>query len=209
MKGKQVERFAKEYLLPSLPNFCVRRSLLYEVPVGNILRAFLFESSGFSAEAFHPWVFVQLLYIPSEDLTLTPGDRFPGNWKHEPGREPQLAERLLDQMRKIGLPFLRTHNTLEGIVRHTKSDPAAKANPHIRQQLAYSLLLLGRNDEALGELTKALGMLCRSSDSPPWEHALFAEVNGLREKLMRNPREAVETLHAWTEQTRSKLKLPA
>jgi hypothetical protein len=35
------------------------------------------------------------------------------------------------------------------------------------------------------------------------------EVGALREKLKRNPVEVVETLHAWTEQTRQQLKLPA
>ena len=209
MKGKQVERFAEQHLLPSLPNFCVRGKLLYEVPVGNILRAFLFDSSGFSAEAFHPEVFVQLLYIPSEHLTLSTGKRFLGNWKFEPEQESRLAQKLLTQISEIGLPFLRARSTLEGIIHETKRNPALEKNPHVRQELAYSLLLLGRNEEALDELDKILGMLNRDPDSPPWEGVLFAEIASLRERLDRNPREAVEMLNAWTEQTRSKLKLPA
>ena len=209
MKGKQLEQFASQHLLPSLPNFSVRGKLLYQVPVGNILRAFLFDSSGFSSEAFYPQVFVQCLYIRSEHLTLTPGKRFLGNWKFEPTHEGQLGQRLLNQMHEIGMPFLRAHNTLENIVRQTKANPAVKVNPHVRQQLAYSLVLLERKDEALDELDKTLGMLNRTPESPTWERVLFAEIASLKERLMRNPREAVETLHTWTEQTRANLNLPA
>jgi len=209
MKKKHLENFANLHLLPSLPGFCARGALLFQVPVGNILRAFLFESSGFSATAFYPQVFVQLLYIPSEHLTLTPGKRFLGNWKFEPGDEVQTAQRLLNQIHRVGLPFLRAHGTVEGIIRETKSNPAVKVNPHVRQHLAYSLLLLGRNDEGLDELDRTMDILNRSLDPAPWEHALFEEVASVKEKLMRNPREVVETLHAWTEQTRENLRLPA
>jgi hypothetical protein len=209
MQKKQVERFAIEHLLPSLPHFSVRGNLLFERPVGKILRAFLLENSGFSAATFYPRAFVQLLYIPSQHLTLSPGRRFPGNWKFEPERETQLAQELLNQIHEIGLRFLRAHATAEGIVRETRANPAVEVNPHARQQLAYSLLLLERNEEALDELNKILGMLNRSGDPPPWEHALFAEVGGLKERLMRNPREAFQTLNTWTEQTRLKLNLPA
>jgi hypothetical protein len=209
MKKKQIEKLANLHLLPSLSGFSVRGNLLFQVPVGNILRAFLFDRSGFSALAFYPQTFVQLLYIPAEHLTLTPGRRFPGPWKFEEGSKLQLAQRILGQIHEIGLPFLRAYGTPEGVVRETKANPALQVNPHVRQQLAYSLLLLERNDEALDELDKILRMLNRSHDSPLWERALFKEVGGLKEKLMRRPQEAVETLHAWTEQTRLKLSLPA
>ena len=206
MKKKDVEKFANLHLLPALSGFRVRGHLLYEVPVGNILRAFLFESSGFSATAFYLQVFVQPLYIPSDYLTLNTGRRFLGPWEFEAGTEVQLGQRLLSHIHSAGLPFLRAHGTLEGIIRETKANPSVNVNPHLRQQLAYSLLLLGRNDEGLDELDKTLSMKPRPA---PWEHTLLEEVGALREKLMRNPVEVVETLHAWTEQTRQQLKLPA
>ena len=209
MKKKEIEKFANLHLLPALSGFCVRGHLLYEVPVGNILRAFLFESSGFSATAFYPQVFVQSLYIPSDYLTLNTGRRFLGPWEFDAGTEVQLGQRLLSHIHSAGLPFLRAHGTLEGIIRETKANPSVNVNPHLRQQLAYSLLLLGRNDEGLDELDKTLSILNRSRDRAPWEHTLLEEVGALREKLKRNPVEVVETLHAWTEQTRQQLKLPA
>lgn len=143
MNKKHVERFAHQHLVPSLPGFGVRGRLLYEVPVGNVLRAFLFDSSGFSATTFHPHVFAQTLYILSDHLTLTPGSRFLGHWEFEPGAEFELEQRLLKQIHRVGLPFLRAHSTPEDIVRETQSDPAIRVNPGVQQQLAYSLLWLG------------------------------------------------------------------
>lgn len=209
MKKKQVEKFANLHLLPSLLGFCVRGNLLFQAPVGNILKAFLFDSSGFSATTFHPQVFVQPLYILSEHLSLTPGKRFKGHWEFEPGNEIQLGQRLLNQIHEVGLPFLRAHNTTEDLVRDAKADPAVDINPHVRRMLAYSLLMLGRNDEGLDELDKTLSIINRSRETTPWERALFEEVGMIKEKLMRNPVDVVETLHAWTEQTRANLKLPA
>jgi len=209
MKKKLIERFAVEHLLPSLPGFCVRGNLIYEVPVGCILRAFLFDSSGFSATTFYPHVFVQALYIPFGHLTLTPGKRFPGHWEFLPDNEPELARKLLNQVHAMGLPFLRENSTPEGLIREARANPAIKVNSRIRQQLAYSLVLLGRNDEGLDELDVLLAMINQKSDPAPWERDLHTEIGTLREKLMRNPREVVETLQQWTEQTRAKLNLPS
>jgi hypothetical protein len=208
VKKKQVEKFVKEYLLPSLPGFQARGNLLYQVPVYNILPAFLFDSSGFSATVVHPQAFVQLLYIPSDHLTLTPGKRFLGNWEFVPGNEVQLSQRLLHEIHSVGIPFIRVHGTPEDIVRETKANPALRMNPHVRQQLAYSLLLLCRNHEGLDELDKLLDVLNRISEAQPWARTIHAEVGQLREALGRNSREVLETLNLWTEQTRKKLGLP-
>jgi hypothetical protein len=208
VKKKYVEKFANEHLLPSLPGFRVRGNLIYEIPVGNILRAFLFESSGFSATAFYPQVFVQLLYIPLEHLTLTPGKRFLRNWEFVPGDEARLGQRLLHEIHGIGVPFICAHGSPEGVVRETRKNPALEVNPNVRQQLAYSLLMLGRNDEGLNELDNLLKMLNVTSEVQTWERVLHAEVSTLRETLMRSPAETVKTLNEWTETTRMKLGLP-
>ena len=167
MKKKLIERFAIERLLPSLPGFCVRGNLIYDVPVGCILRAFLFDSSGFSATTFYPHVFVQAPYIPFEHLTLTPGKRFQGHWEFQQENESELARKLLNQIHAVGLPFLRANSTPEDMVREARGNPAIKVNSRVRQQLAYSLLLVGRNDEGLDELDALLGMINQESDPAP------------------------------------------
>ena len=187
MKKKLIERFAIEHLLPSLPGFCARGNLIYDVPVGCILRAFLFDSSGFSATTFHPHVFVQALYIPFDHLTLTPGKRFLGHWEFQSENQFELAHKLLNQIHAVGLPFLRANSTPEDMVREARANPAIKVNPRVRQQLALSLLLLGRNDEGWDELDALLAMISQKNDPATWERDLHTEIGTLREKLMRNP----------------------
>jgi hypothetical protein len=191
-----------------MEGFRAHGKLLYQVPVGNILRGFIFDSSGFSAEAFHPEVFVQALYVPRDHLDLTLGRRFLGVWSFQPELEEQLGKKLLHEIFKTGLPFLQHCAGPEGIVKELRRNPALRANPRLRETLAYSLLLLGHNDEGLDELDKLLAMLEPLSGESSWERTLHAEIGGLREKLMRSPAELRAMLQANAEQTRQKLRLP-
>lgn len=208
MKGRHVQQFATRHLLPHLDGFRAQGSLLYQIPVGKILRGFIFDSSGFSAEAFYPQVFVQPLYVPRDHLDLTLGKRFLGVWKFEPEREHQVAQKLLHEIFKIGLPFLHRHAGPEGIVDEVNKNPALSKNCRLRETLAYSLLILGRNDEGLDELDKLLAMLEPIAEAREWERVLHAEIGILREKLMRNPAALREMLEGIAEQTRHTLKLP-
>ncbi|HET9407112.1 MAG TPA: hypothetical protein VFO39_07725 [Candidatus Sulfotelmatobacter sp.] len=207
MKKKHVERFTSQYLLPHLEGFRAGGNLLYQVPVGDILRAFLFDSSAFSKESFYPEVFVQPLYVPVDHVTLTAGERFLGSWEFAVGEEEKLKSRLLNEMRNFGLPFLRRHGSAEGLVRELRSSKGIALNPRLRQVLAYSLLILGQNDEGLDELDKLLAMLDLTPEGPPWHRSLHEEVGGLRELLMRAPADVVSTLRRWAAETRQKLAL--
>jgi hypothetical protein len=208
VKGKQVQRFATQYLLPHLEGFRAHGALLYQVPVGNILRGFIFDSSSFSAEAFHPGAFVQALYVPRDHLDLTLGKRFLGAWKFEPGREQQVGQKLLHEIFKTGLPFLDRHAHPEGIIQELNRNPALRANCRLQELLVYSLLILRQNDGGLDELDRLLAMLQGLTEARSWERDLHAEIGLLREKLMRNPVEVCTMLQRIVEETRQKLRLP-
>jgi hypothetical protein len=209
VRGEKVQRFVTQYLLSHLEDFRADGKLLYRVPVGNVLQAFVFDSSGFSAERFYPHVFVQPLYMLSDHLTLTVGMRFRGSWKFHPEQEQQLSQKLLNEIFKNGLPFLRRHTGPEGIVAEVRKNPAFGVNPRLGQAVAYSLLILGRNDEGLDQLDRVLSILGRSKEPAPWARDLHAEIGTLREQLMRNPAEVRATLERWAEETRSNLGLRA
>ena len=72
MNKHSFEKVAKA-LLPHLPSYQYNKSrhVLYQTPVANVFRGFLFDSSRFSAEAFYPHFFVQPLYIPEDGYVLT------------------------------------------------------------------------------------------------------------------------------------------
>jgi len=208
VKGKLIQQFATRHLVPHLEGFQAHGKLLYQVPVGNILRSFIFDSSGFSAKAFHPQVFVQPLYVPRDHLDLTLGARFLGAWEFDPEREQQVAQKLLHEIFRTGLPFLGRQAGPEGIVEGLRRNPALGVNCRLRELLVYSLLLLGRNEEGLDQLDKLLAMLGPLSEVRSWERALHGEIGVLREKLMRNPAELRVMMQEISEQTKQKLRLP-
>ena len=210
MKGRQFQKFAAKFLIPQMPGFTVQHHLIYQVPVGNVFRGFVFESSGFSAETFHPTVCVQPLYVPSDYITMTLAQRLLGVWKFYSGGDPVLAEKLLQTMRKEGLRVLEDLGTPEKIAHRADRLEGGLKNPYVRQDIAYSLALIGEDQEALERLDQLLVMLKEMmSGVQKWAANVHAEVLSFRETLAREPEQARHLLAKWTEETRRKLRLPA
>lgn len=104
------------------------------------------------------------------------------------------------------MPFLRRYAHPEDIVHEILQQVRTHEVSYYSQQtLAYSLLILGRNDEGLDELDKLLAMI--TGDDRPWARGLHADIGRLRETLMRSPEETRALLGQWVEQTRINLGL--
>jgi hypothetical protein len=210
MKKREFQKFAALYLVPQLSGFVADGNLIYRVPVGEILLGFLFDRSAFSAESFQPQAFVQPLYIPSEHLVLNLGERFGGVWKFQAGGEQTLAQRLLHAIHDTGLPFiakLSSPSQLVQIIR--KERPWLDRSDYLQQVVAYSLILLGKNDEALESLDKLAETVNPINDVRPWVKKIHTDVGVLKQAMMRDPEDARRMLRRWTEETRQKLHLPA
>ena len=207
MKKREFQKFASEFLIPQLPGFAVKGHLIYEVPVGNLFRGFVFDSSGFSAKTFNPDAFVQPLYIPHDYITMTLGKRLLGVWEFQSGGDQALADRLLQSMRMEGLPLLQALGTPEKIA-HDAEKLFSPKNHYVRQARAYSLVLIGQDREAIQRLDELLAMLKEMSVGiQKWALKVHAEVASFRETLLRDAEEARGLLAQWTEQTRQKLGL--
>ena len=146
MKTKALHRLLK-FVVPEMPNYVPKGNILFVSPIEHVLQGIAFQSSSFSPSIFDIDVFVQPLYIPSETLTFYFVKRIPGIWEWAEGEEPNLAQRIILELRKQ--PSL--HDELR-----TPSDIAEKCvglssaeNPHILEAVAYSLALIGRQREAL------------------------------------------------------------
>ena len=75
MKARQIERLARKHLLPVLPEFAVRGSLVYRRPVGDLLYALSFETSSFASSRICVEAFVQPLFVPEDGLWFDFGAR--------------------------------------------------------------------------------------------------------------------------------------
>lgn len=208
MKKRDFEKFARQYLLPSLDGFTVDGTLIYQIPVGSIFRGFIFDSSGFSAEAVHPSVFVQPLWVPATHFTMTLGERLRGSWKFSPPGDGPLASNLLESIHNDGLPFLQSLGTPEKIA-HLAEKLKSPKNHYVRQSAAYALVLIGENEAALRSLDKLLMMLKEMGEAQKWALGVHAEVSSLRDTCSVSPDDARQLLAHWTEQTRQNLGLPS
>ena len=81
MKGRIGEKLLSQ-VAQAIPekSLQVKGSLLFRAPIRDLLCGLWLDSSGFSADAFYPTVFVQPMFEKSSYLVLSLGDRFLGNW---------------------------------------------------------------------------------------------------------------------------------
>jgi hypothetical protein len=208
VKGREFQKFASSFLIPQLPGFVTEGHLIFRVPVENVIRGFIFDSSAFSAEAFHPTAFVQPLYVPHDHITMTLGSRLRGAWEFSRERNQQLADRLLESMRKEGLPLLEELGSPQKIADSAEVLFSTK-NHYVRQAAAYSLVLIAEDRKAVQRLDQLLLMLKEMGRGvQTWAQNVYAEVAGLRETVLRDPSEARALLEKWAEKSRQALRLP-
>lgn len=214
MKSSEIKRLSTKYLLPHLPEYLVKGSLLYAQPVEQLLRGFVFESSGFDRTAFYVWVFVYPLYVPAPDIPLTFGERLGGGakrWRPIAGQEGQVMGEILLEMRSKGLPFLdqvRTPADLASVA--SAKAPSAPNNPHILEAEAYSLILAGRYRDArmvLERVEQLARDLLKANATALWLEEVGARAKLIREKLARSPDEAITLLDQWRLEMLTKLGL--
>ncbi len=207
MRGPWFQRFSQDLLLPSLPGFMAKGKCLFKAPVGAMFRGFIFDSSS-SKEAFYPQVYVQPLYVPFKYTALTLGERFIGNWQVRPHDEANLAQKLLDHIRSVGLPFLDNLGSPEKLA-HPPAYWDSSANVHIEQAIAYSLAFIGEDDRALDRIDQICRLLQAASGKYAWEDKLLADLLSFRAILHEDPSQARQQLATWVEETRGHLRLPA
>jgi hypothetical protein len=210
MKGRDLQKFVERHLLPSLSGFAFGRRVIYAIPIEHVLCGLLFDSSGFSAETFYPHAFVQPLYVPSEHLVLSFGDRLPGVWKFAVGREQELADRLVQNIRKQFMPSVASLRTPELFAKNaSRFSWFRKSNPHLAQAMAYSLAFSGEWKAAAKWLRTVEEIIQKSKMKYEWEVALAGECRRFQDLLAGDPEGAQRQLAAWSEQTRNCLKLPS
>jgi hypothetical protein len=213
MKKRACEKLARA-LLPYLPGYTYERkpNAIFQVPVGNVFRGMIFDSSAFSATAFYPEVFAQPLYVPSDSFILTFGKRLLGNWEYEPGQEESLARRLLESMeRESAFKLLEDLSSADKMAVNLIRYHSNPNDPYLQQAIAYSIAVCGRFDEALRWLDKCRATLQEMQSRDPdikWHGIVLAEVTEFRELVASNPEAAKKQLDEWTEYTRVNLGLP-
>jgi hypothetical protein len=171
-------RVIRTTLLPELPGFSAHGRLLYQMPVGDVLRAFQVEVSGFTKSAAYVECFVLPLYVPQSAISFDFGNRLrdtaTGAARWEVGDEDQVSARMAKVMKEEGLAFLGQIRTARDLLRHLGTAFGSLENPHTLEALAYTQLLADEPAHAKDTLRKVAESLDRSVG---WEREMHERVS--------------------------------
>jgi hypothetical protein len=217
VKRAEVHRLVRTYLLPELPGFAVHSRLLFHTRIEYLLRGFCFEPSGFESGGFYVWVFVQPLYIPSDNVLLTYGDRLGGGsmfWKPIGVDESSVMRALLEAMGKEGLPVLERIKTPSAFAAWRSTEPIHRRGMNRLEAQASALILAGNHRqgaELLDEIERRMPEIRRENIrlqlDRPWVEEIANRARTLRAKLDVDLADAIKQLTEWRDYTIQQLKL--
>ena len=206
MKSRELERLNRTLLLPHLPGWAAKGTLLFATPIGDLLRALDFEPSGFERDVRRVRYFVLPLYVRDRTHVHFGFARVLGgvqggigdHWFDFPvaGRAQVMGE-IADLVKTEALPWLDRLQTPADLARHGADIHRNDRNTHVVAELAYSHVLAGQYDAARAQLLNVLGQV--AAEPEPGEPLLAtAEAAELvRHDLDVDPARAVQRLRGW------------
>lgn len=217
MRTAQLMKLVKKYIQPHFTGFCIKRSLLYAVPVDWVLRGFDFQPSWLDPEAFTVNVFAQPLYVPRDHIVLGYGERLGWLkyrediwWLWSPDRPDEEAPTfgaVCALMQEVGLPFLARLQTPADFVRQVGRLVWSRDDAYGQETIAYSLILTGDYKKAQKALTRLYRDLRRDEPTYPWMGPMAERAERLLQLLSTDPSLAVHQLRLWRDETVKNLRL--
>ncbi|MGH2639710.1 MAG: hypothetical protein ACRDF4_10610, partial [Rhabdochlamydiaceae bacterium] len=199
MRQALIKRLASQYLLPKLDDFRVHDNYMYMRPIGNIIRAILFESSPSGAEHFYVRYFFHPMFVPFDHLPLSYGNRFSGIASiYIKEAEIQIMEGILDAVRRVGIPFLQAIQTPKQMIkfilqRHEKYNLLKKPlGIHELEAIGYAFVLCRQFDDAKQYLDQH-GETAKHE--PDWALERVVYSSQIRKLLDTNPEGAITLLN--------------
>jgi hypothetical protein len=190
-------------LLPELPGFAVKRSLMFIPPVKCVLRGINFDGSSFDKRSFSVTAFALPLCVPTKHLYLNFGARV----RHKGAGDrwsmgmADLREELATALKLHAIPFLSRVESLYGFVEVARS---YSGNPHTLRAIAFSLARLGETGEAIKGLDQLLGKI---DPGVMWQREIADSARLLKSQLVSDPATAKELLKNFETETVKNLGL--
>ncbi len=208
MKVSQWKSLVNNYLLPHLPDFTFKGSLLYAEPVEWLLRGFSFEPSAWDRSSFYLWAFIQPLYVPSDHVYYLFGKRLGSGLglRFEEEKRQESMTDLLTCIQQEGIPYLQQIQTPSDVAWKAKEVHPNPADPYVVEAVAYSLILIGQYSQADKEMTHLLAYWEQEAEHD-WHYQQMGRVYRVRGALRRAPQEAVHLLEQWRDLTLKNLRL--
>jgi hypothetical protein len=162
-----IERLARKHLLPVLPGFDVRRSLVYRRPLGHFLCGLSFDTSSFTGSRFFVEAFVQPLFVPEQGLWFTFGFRLGDDFWDLDEDNPDLTfAAIAEEASRRAVPLFDELADLDrfctlvpewATARPRKLDSLGSLDdPVVTEALGYAEILRGRKNEGLRLLDETI-----------------------------------------------------
>jgi hypothetical protein len=208
MTSKEFSAIGKQ-LKGHLPGFTIRGPLIFKCSPQEILLGLHFGRSSFDAKQFHLSAFFLPLFVPTDTIHFTFGNRILNESRPWKSGDPSLIAALTNVICMEAMPLFNRVSTMHGAVEFLRAmivpNGRGYVNPRCQEALAYTLVKLGNIEEALATLEEMQNMLATSTVT--WELQIKARGQMLREALARNPEAAIAQLEAWKDETTCKLEL--
>jgi hypothetical protein len=157
MKGRDVERLARKHLLPVLPGYVARGSLVYRRPVDWFLRGLSVDTSAFTSSRIFVSAFVHPLYLGIDYITLTWGFRI-GDDFWDVDDPDRTFTAIADAARRDALPFLESVTDLDAfaeliplwlgeVPRRIAQEHSLEGDDVVLETLGYTEILRGNDVE--------------------------------------------------------------
>lgn len=195
MKSRDFERIAKQ-LLPLLSGFAINGNLLFIAPIRHLLKGVFFNPSA-DKHSFYVQVFVQPMYVPSEQIVFNFGFRLGGNAYAWDGTAPSLAHDLMQAIIKQAVPFLDPIHTPGEMLAAAKRIPLL-GDPMVREAIAYAWARIGDAENGIPALNELIPMLVGRYE---WQKRLQARAELLKSMLLTDPGQAQRQLDIWEIET--------
>jgi hypothetical protein len=167
VKGPAIERLVRRHLLPVLPGFVARRSLVYRRPVEHFLHGLSFDTSAFTSSRIFVEAFVQPLFVPADGLWYTFGDRLGDEfWDVDQDDPDPTFAAIADAAQKDALPLFERLGSLDRFCELVPAWAGAEPkkllslqsldDPVVSEAVGYAEILRGRKEAGLELLENAL-----------------------------------------------------
>lgn len=211
MKKKRIEQLIKKYLFPYLNDFEVKGNLMFKKPIKEILNGFYFESSGFNSDTFYIYSFIQPLYVPSETLLFTFGDRigkkYGSSFTIEEENENEIMANVLNSINREGMKIIKKLDTPPKVAKNLSKFTDSPDDPCVLEAIAYSLILENCYNDAAEIFDRIKSLIENESDVPEWYNEILSRIDELKKIKLESPNGVLELLNSWIKQTTENLKL--
>jgi hypothetical protein len=152
MKVAEINRLIKKHIESHLNDYEIHKDIVFKIENNFFLKGYVFESSGNSGYDLSVAYFIQPLFVKSDCLHLTFGDRLTYSkkinlfksrklewWDASKENSDNSFQSIIKSIQSQGEPFLQKINTAKDFYKKYSSDK--KDNIRIYEAVAYSSIL--------------------------------------------------------------------